>query len=82
MKYKLISDVINIVIPAGEIPDVKWNKIPSKECYGNFDLLYDEDLAQSDLLVHDARGKLGLNLTAGPRTMMLRDSKKTPATWK
>lgn len=81
MKYKLISDVINIVIPPGELPDVRWNKTPAKENFGNFDLLYDEDLAQSDLLVHDARGKLGLAVAGGPRA--IKDgTRKTPATWK
>jgi len=42
---------------------------------------YDEDLAQSDLLVHDARGKLGLAVAGGPRA--IKDgTRKTPATWK
>jgi hypothetical protein len=46
MKFKLISDIINIVIPNNEVPDVKnYNKQPSKEALGNFDVLYDEELA-------------------------------------
>lgn len=46
MKFKLISDIINIVIPNGEVPDVKsYNKQPSSEALGNFDVLYDEELA-------------------------------------
>ena len=50
MKFKLISDIINIVIPNGEIPDVKsFNKQPAKDALGNFDLLYDEDLAQQEV---------------------------------
>jgi len=49
MKFKLISDIINIVIPNGEIPDVKnYNKQPSKEALGNFDVLYDEELAYQE----------------------------------
>lgn len=77
MKYKLISDLINIVVPPGEMPDVKWNKVPKKETYGSFDLLYDEDLAQSDLLAQDARTKLGMGPMGGPRS---KDGRKT--TWK
>ncbi|RNA14191.1 putative tubulin polyglutamylase TTLL1 [Brachionus plicatilis] len=50
MKFKLISDIINIVIPNGEIPDVRnYNKQPSREALGNFDLLYDEELATQEL---------------------------------
>lgn len=50
MKFKLISDIINIVIPNGEIPDVKnYNKQPASEALGNFDVLYDEELASQEL---------------------------------
>lgn len=50
MKFKLISDIINIVIPNGEIPDVRnFNKQPAREALGNFDLLYDEELATQEL---------------------------------
>lgn len=46
MKFKLISDIINIVIPNGEIPDAKtYNKQPASDALGNFDVLYDEELA-------------------------------------
>ena len=45
MKYNLINDTLSIVAPNGEVPDVRWNKTPSKECYGHYDLLYDEELA-------------------------------------
>jgi len=47
MKYNLINDSLNIVAPNGEIPDVRWNKIPPKDSYGHYDLLYDEELAYS-----------------------------------
>jgi len=49
MKYKLVSDIINIVIPKGEVPDAKVNnKQPSSEALGNFDVLYDEELAYQE----------------------------------
>lgn len=41
-----MNDTLNIVAPNGEVPDVRWNKIPPKEGYGYYDLLYDEELAQ------------------------------------
>lgn len=55
MKYRLINDVINIVIPPGQVPDVRWNKVPQKEHLGLFDLLYDEELAQQDALNIDKK---------------------------
>lgn len=64
MKYQMISDSINIVIPPGKIPDCKWSKIPERENLGQYDVLYDEELAQSDLLSQDARTKLGMPLLA------------------
>ncbi len=47
MKYKLINDIINIVLPPDGVPDVKWNKIPSPDALGSFELLLDEELAAS-----------------------------------
>lgn len=82
MKHKLINDFLNIAIPPGEVPDVKWNKVPDKENLGHFDLLYDEDLAQADQTA-DPKGKppvLGLG-PAGIRAA--REAKKNvSATWK
>ncbi|KAH8862813.1 putative tubulin polyglutamylase TTLL1 [Schistosoma japonicum] len=45
LKYKLVNDVINIVVPHGAIPDIKSSKIVTKEQMGQFDLLYDEEKA-------------------------------------
>lgn len=45
MKYKLINDIINVVLPPDGVPDVKWNKIPSADALGSFELLLDEELA-------------------------------------
>ncbi|KAL5007155.1 hypothetical protein ScPMuIL_015961 [Solemya velum] len=81
MKYKLINDVINIVIPPGEPPDVRWSRVPSKDNLGSFDLLYDEELAQSDLSGMDPKGKLGLG-PAGLRGQVGPKGRPSPATWK
>ena len=45
MKYRLINDIINVVLPPDGVPDVKWNKIPSPDAIGSFELLLDEELA-------------------------------------
>ncbi len=45
MKYRLINDIINVVLPPDGCPDVKWNKIPSQDNLGSFELLLDEELA-------------------------------------
>ena len=47
MKYKLINDIINVVLPPDGVPDVKWNKTPSPDSLGSFELLLDEELAAS-----------------------------------
>ncbi|XP_048404326.2 polyglutamylase complex subunit TTLL1-like isoform X3 [Stegostoma tigrinum] len=39
MKYNLINDTLNIVVPNGEIPDCKLSKTPSKEALGNYVIL-------------------------------------------
>ncbi|XP_071121370.1 polyglutamylase complex subunit TTLL1-like isoform X1 [Mytilus galloprovincialis] len=77
MKYRLMNDLINIVIPPGQMPDVRWNKIPQKEHLGYFDLLFDEELAQQDALNMDK--KLG----PGGMVRGRKDgSRPSPATWK
>lgn len=59
MKFKLISDIINIVIPNGEIPDVKsYNKQPASDSLGNFDVLYDEELAFNECNTEEEMKKL------------------------
>ena len=45
MKYKLINDIINVVLPPDGVPDVKWNKTPNPDSLGSFELLLDEELA-------------------------------------
>lgn len=45
LKYKLIDNILSIVLPSNGIPDVRWNKIPSTDALGNFELLIDEELA-------------------------------------
>ncbi|GFG32619.1 hypothetical protein Cfor_12369, partial [Coptotermes formosanus] len=48
LKYKLIDNILSVVLPPDGIPDVRWNKIPSPEALGNFDLLLDEELASQE----------------------------------
>ncbi|OON17264.1 Tubulin-tyrosine ligase family protein [Opisthorchis viverrini] len=48
LKYKLVNDVINIVVPNGLIPDAKGSKTVSREQMGQFDLLYDEEKAMEE----------------------------------
>lgn len=48
LKYKLIDNILSIVIPPNGMPDVRWNKIPNPEALGNFELLLDEELAAHD----------------------------------
>lgn len=59
MKASLISDVINIVMSPTGYPDVKWNKVPSKEALGKFYLLYDEELALAEVREREVKSRSG-----------------------
>lgn len=48
MKYKLIDNIISVVVPQDGIPDARWNKIPTAEALGDFDLLIDEELIERE----------------------------------
>lgn len=48
LKYKLIDNIISIVLPPNGVPDVRWNKVPNPESLGNFELLLDEELLAQD----------------------------------
>ncbi|XP_006890111.1 PREDICTED: probable tubulin polyglutamylase TTLL1 isoform X2 [Elephantulus edwardii] len=81
LKYNLINDTLNIAVPNGEIPDCKWNKSPPKEVLGNYEILYDEELAQGDGADRELRSRPGQSL--GPRGSRSRDSGRTVlTTWK
>lgn len=66
LKYKLIDNILSIVTPPNGMPDVRWNKIPSAEALGNFELLLDEELAAQEDGVSTQRDKGGkMNAAAG-----------------
>ncbi|KAB0355641.1 hypothetical protein FD755_021582 [Muntiacus reevesi] len=81
LKYNLINDTLNIAVPNGEIPDCKWNKSPPKEVLGNYEILYDEELAQGNGADRELRSRPGQSL--GPKGSRLRDAGRTVlTTWK
>ncbi|NXW00985.1 TTLL1 polyglutamylase, partial [Fregetta grallaria] len=81
LKYNLINDTLNIAVPNGEIPDCKWNKSPPKEVLGNYEVLYDEEMAQSDGPDRDLRNRSGQS--TGVKGNRARDSgKPVLTTWK
>ncbi|XP_075755483.1 polyglutamylase complex subunit TTLL1 isoform X1 [Pelodiscus sinensis] len=81
LKYNLINDTLNIAVPNGEIPDCKWNKSPPKEVLGNYEILYDEEMAQSDGADRDLRSRSGQSI--GLKGNRARDSvKHVLTTWK
>lgn len=49
LKYKLIDNILSIVLPPNGVPDVRWNKVPSADALGNFELLLDEELTAQDV---------------------------------
>ncbi|VDM15997.1 unnamed protein product [Hydatigera taeniaeformis] len=46
MKYKLVDDVLNIVIPDNQIPDTRISKPTKDLTLGDFEVLYDEQCVQ------------------------------------
>ncbi|VDK36936.1 unnamed protein product [Taenia asiatica] len=48
MKYKLIDDVLNIVVPDNQVPDIKVSKPTKDLSLGDFEVLYDEEEAQTE----------------------------------
>lgn len=46
LKYKLIDNIVSVVVPPDGFPDARWNKIPDAEALGDFDLLIDEELME------------------------------------
>lgn len=43
LKYKLIDNLLSVVLPPDGIPDTRWNKTPTPEALGDFQILIDED---------------------------------------
>lgn len=65
LKYKLIDNILSVVLPPDGVPDVRWNKVPSADALGNFELLIDEELAaqeeqhQNSNNAHNKASKMG-----------------------
>ena len=47
-----MDNIFSIIVPPSGMPDVRWNKIPSQEALGDFQLLIDEDLIH----LHEGEG--------------------------
>lgn len=44
LKYKLVDNLLSVVLPPDGIPDARWNKTPTEEALGDFEILIDEDV--------------------------------------
>lgn len=68
LKYKLIDNILSVVLPPSGVPDVRWNKVPSPDVLGNFELLLDEELtSQEESVQHQQRDKNIKPLASGNR---------------
>ena len=76
MKFSLINDIINIVVPGDEMPDARREKTVSKDYFGNFDLLFDEEFATEDTKSEKISSKGKSGLSKGSKDQKIR------ATWK
>uniref|UniRef100_A0AAV2IZM5 Malonyl-CoA-acyl carrier protein transacylase, mitochondrial n=1 Tax=Knipowitschia caucasica TaxID=637954 RepID=A0AAV2IZM5_KNICA len=57
LKYNLINDTLNIVTPNGDMPDCRWNRSPPRDAMGNYQVLYDEEQAQTENAERDLRSR-------------------------
>lgn len=48
LKYKLIDNILSVVLPPSGVPDVRWNKVLPGDLLGNFELLLDEELTAQE----------------------------------
>lgn len=48
LKYKLIDNIVSVVVPPDGIPDARWNKTPNPDSLGDFDVLIDEELIERE----------------------------------
>ncbi|KAK7886116.1 hypothetical protein WMY93_025737 [Mugilogobius chulae] len=62
LKYNLINDTLNIVTPNGDMPDCRWNRSPPREAMGSYQVLYDEEQAQTENAERDLRSRSGPSL--------------------
>uniref|UniRef100_A0A4W6FF44 Tubulin tyrosine ligase-like family, member 1 n=1 Tax=Lates calcarifer TaxID=8187 RepID=A0A4W6FF44_LATCA len=81
LKYNLINDTLNIVTPNGDIPDCRWNRSPPREALGNYQVLYDEEQAQSENAERDLRSRSGQSL-GSKGTKGSAGVRPVAATWK
>ncbi|XP_034382775.1 probable tubulin polyglutamylase TTLL1 isoform X3 [Cyclopterus lumpus] len=81
LKYNLINDTLNIVTPNGDIPDCRWNRSPPREALGNYQVLYDEEQAQSENAERDLRSRSGQSL-GSKGTKGSAGVRPAAATWK
>ncbi|XP_018331645.1 probable tubulin polyglutamylase TTLL1 [Agrilus planipennis] len=59
LKHKLVDNILSIVIPPSGYPDIRWNKTPSHEALGNFEVLIDEDVLYYENSAHLERLRQG-----------------------
>ncbi|CAG4982999.1 unnamed protein product [Colias eurytheme] len=48
LKYNLIENLLSVVLPPNGIPDTRWNKSPTSEALGDFEVLINEDFMHKD----------------------------------
>ncbi|KAJ0177247.1 hypothetical protein K1T71_007256 [Dendrolimus kikuchii] len=58
LKYKLVENLLSVVLPPDGIPDARWNKTPNTAALGDFQILIDEDaMYKCDLEVQHRNSK-------------------------
>lgn len=57
LKYKLVDNLLSVILPPNGVPDARWSKTPTADALGDFQVLIDEESIPkgSDLVRRDSK---------------------------
>jgi len=90
MKYSVIRDSLSILLHHGEMPDAKADKTAPRSSYGQYELLYDEEIDKERTKKenNDHRGGVGRKINNKSATMHRHNTgtsattNRGPSSWK
>jgi len=78
MKYSVIRDSLSILLHSGDFPDAKADKTPPRSAFGQYELLYDEEIDKQSQEQESKKSKPVTGRPARPRF----GGRPPPHSWK